>query len=329
MLTMSPDQLDIDLAALEQAVERVSANLLDLDLDSDRRFLDAATLDVERAARLQAADAEIADLWQQEKMLEELLERARRLRKRSWIVPQSEQELQELLHGDSIVLEGSDVPLAERRLTGDARRVLRMTPFELLERMSASFEQAKAVFASIAAELAEVAKLSQELVARLEAARAHLTALRTLSSEGAQAHEALRGRITGEAAPPPLEVDTGLDGQLQHIAQLAQDGDWTTAHAELARWTNSMQALTDRARAIVAANRAPIENRNRLRGMLDAYRAKAGRLGLVEEPEMEELFARARAALFTAPTDLDAASELVRAYQERVNAAQTSGGGLR
>ena len=64
------------------------------------------------------------------------------------------------------------------------------------------------------------------------------------------------------------------------------------------------------------ANRAPLATRNELRGRLDAYRAKAYRLGLLENPALAALYARAQEVLFTAPTDLAAADELVRRYQQ-------------
>jgi hypothetical protein len=391
---MAGDRLDQELSNLDDALQRVQANLLELELDSDRRFIDASSLQGESAARLQAADDAIAECWQHHRLLTELLERARALRKRGWLAAGHEQELTELLEGRSIVLEGSEVPLAERHLLGDSRVKLQLTPAQLLERMAASFDEAKAVFAQVAAatrssvpalraaqdriaqairladrlgvrsrpdlhaaeaklapladrvvhdplsvdpaeidavarsveqigtELTGIVALSEEIVGRLDEAREQLTALRDLAGEGAQAHEALRARIADRHTPEPLVVGTELDRQLDRIGQLAQEGDWPAAHDELERFTDSLQALSERARAIVAANREPIETRNRLRAMLDAYQVKAGRLGLVEDADAAELFARAREELYRAPTDLDAATELVRRYQQRILAKE-------
>jgi hypothetical protein len=49
---------------------------------------------------------------------------------------------------------------------------------------------------------------------------------------------------------------------------------------------------------------------------------KARRLGLVEDPELEQTFARAHKALYTAPTDLALVAQLVRRYQELIGSAQ-------
>ncbi len=70
------------------------------------------------------------------------------------------------------------------------------------------------------------------------------------------------------------------------------------------------------------ANRAPIEARNQLRALLEAYQVKAGRLGAVEDPELARIFAQAHQALYTAPTDLALVAQLVRRYQEILSAAR-------
>jgi hypothetical protein len=53
--------------------------------------------------------------------------------------------------------------------------------------------------------------------------------------------------------------------------------------------------------------------------LLDAYQVKAKRLGLLEDVLVADAFARAQAALYNAPTDLNVAAQLVRAYQETIN----------
>ena len=45
------------------------------------------------------------------------------------------------------------------------------------------------------------------------------------------------------------------------------------------------------------------------------------RLGAVQDPELERIFAAAHQALYTAPSDLANAAQLVRRYQETLNGA--------
>ena len=61
-----------------------------------------------------------------------------------------------------------------------------------------------------------------------------------------------------------------------------------------------------------------------MRALLDAYQVKAKRLGVLEDREVADSYARAQAVLYNAPTDLNLAAQLVRAYQEMVNGSPSS-----
>ena len=50
---------------------------------------------------------------------------------------------------------------------------------------------------------------------------------------------------------------------------------------------------------------------------------KAQRLGVVEDPELEQIFSSAHEALYTAPTDLALVAQLIRRYQELIGSAGT------
>jgi hypothetical protein len=97
---------------------------------------------------------------------------------------------------------------------------------------------------------------------------------------------------------------------------MSAQGDWRAAGNLLVQWTTRCRDALDEAQRALAANEAPVATRNELRGRLDAYRAKAYRLGLLEDPAVAGLYARAQDALFTAPTDLEKAEQLLRRYQQ-------------
>jgi len=58
--------------------------------------------------------------------------------------------------------------------------------------------------------------------------------------------------------------------------------------------------------------------RDELRGLLDAYRAKAGRLGGAEDTVLDASYRQAHDLLWTAPCDLVAATAAVTGYQQAV-----------
>lgn len=67
------------------------------------------------------------------------------------------------------------------------------------------------------------------------------------------------------------------------------------------------------------ANKAPVETRQELRGRLDALKAKALARGLAEDAILYELAENAKRLLYTRPTPLDKAAQLVSQYEKRLN----------
>ena len=385
---MSREEPIHELTRLQEASDRVAANLVELEIDSSRQLLEVSRLSGRSADRWSEASAALTDLWRWQGQLGQLLERADKLRG-----PWRSNELRSLLVGQSIELTRSEVPLAERDLLGSSEVTIRCTAAELLERMSRAFDEAKTVVAkfgeawsaltprvtaaqaeldraqAIAAGLGEphrrdldeaanavarlatatsadplstapesldrlldslheirrdldaTAALRREFDARLADARARLATLETTAAEGRAAHEEALVKISVPTAPGPSAPQDDLGAELDEIASLARSGAWRDARHRLDAWTSRTEALLDEARQAVRANRAPIEARNQFRALLEAYQVKAQRLGVVEDPELEETFARAHEALYTAPTDLALVAQLVRRYQELIGSA--------
>jgi hypothetical protein len=171
-------------------------------------------------------------------------------------------------------------------------------------------------------DLEATAALRRNLDARLSDARARLARLDAVLRECRVAHHELQVKIAGPGAPAPPPASEREAGELDEIAALAGSGAWREARRRLDAWSERMSAALEHGESALRANRAPLQARNQLRALLEAYQVKAGRLGAIEDPEVERIFAQAQDALFTAPTDLAAAAQLVRRYQERLNTAQ-------
>jgi len=381
------DSID-ELTRLQEARDRVAANLVELEIDSSRQLLDVSTLTGRSAERWSRASSALTDLWRWQGQLGQLLERAEKLRG-----PWRANELRSLLGGESIELTRSEVPLAERDLLGDSEIIVFCTAEDLLERMSHAFDEAKAVVAQFGEawaaltprvtaahtaldeaqalavglgetdrrDLGEAARavsrltssasadplatapgeldrlidslheirrdldatvaLRREFDARIADARALLASLEATNGELRAAHQEALVKILAPTAPEPSAPPDDPAAELDEIASLARAAAWRDARHKLDRWTWRTEALLADARRDLRANRAPIEARNQFRALLDAYQVKAQRLGVVEDPELAHLFARAHEALYTAPTDLALVAQLVRRYQERISAA--------
>ena len=144
-----------------------------------------------------------------------------------------------------------------------------------------------------------------------------LAELREAESEA----EAARAELLRKIASPPVSeavpprVSPELEAQLAQVHDLCSAGAWRLAGETLGQWTQRTEDLLDQTRRLTAATRRPIVERNRLRGLLDAYRAKAAGLGMLEDDELGEYLNTAQDALYTAPTDLDFAAGLVDRYR--------------
>ena len=385
---MKPDDLDRELKRLEEARERIAANLVELEIDPARQLLEARVLTGESATRWSTASAALNDLWEWSALLERFLARANELRHAS----RRATELESLISGPSIELARTPVPLAERDLLGSSEVTERCTASDLLERMSRAFDSVKTVVAdfgqawnaftprltaaravldqaqALAASLGEAGRtdlvqaadrlarltallsadplsvapkdvdglrdcvesmrreleagiaLRGTLEAKLADSRALLAQLRAVAEEARSAHQELLVKIAAPSAPAAAEVPIDLENELDQIAAVARSGAWRDARHRLDHWTTQIAERLSEAQRILRANRAPIEARNQLRALLEAYQVKAGRLGAIEDPELEQIFTDAHQALYTAPTDLAQVAQLVGRYQEILNA---------
>lgn len=151
--------------------------------------------------------------------------------------------------------------------------------------------------------------------------------LRALLDQVASAEERLGvayARATQKIA------DTGLPPRPASVAvlrvRLAElDGLFRACRwSQLADGAAAIEQAAVRARAradeLREAADGLVARRDELRGRLEAYRAKAARLGYAEHDELTAVHSRARELLYTAPCDLPGATRAVFAYQQALAA---------
>lgn len=168
------------------------------------------------------------------------------------------------------------------------------------------------------------------LPADLGAARAQLAAIEALASEGADSMVRARARIAEPAGLlTPLDPARGgnqaLRPWLARIEGESSAGAWESAANALVAWRRAAEAWQADVSRVAVANGAPLARRNELRGLLDAYRAKAQAFGRDEDGVLTGMHTCARDVLYAAPCDLDRAERLVGEYVEAVNTAARGG----
>ncbi|MEU0438932.1 hypothetical protein ABZ202_03925 [Streptomyces sp. NPDC006186] len=137
-----------------------------------------------------------------------------------------------------------------------------------------------------------------------------------------------RGEVLAKIAATEVPVVSGpptvLQEQLATAAEYRRHAQWHRLSPLLEELEQKAEEELLRARESLTAVTAPLAVRAELRGRLDAYKAKVARLGLAEDPELVELYERARRMLWSAPCDLRVAEQAVLRYQRA--AAEALGG---
>ncbi|WP_324783915.1 hypothetical protein [Streptomyces sp. H51] len=163
-------------------------------------------------------------------------------------------------------------------------------------------------------------------------AEARLVKLRDLLSRAdrtlAEARAA-RGEVLAKIAATEVPVVSGpptvLQEQLATAAEYRRHAQWHRLSPLLESLERKAEDELLRARESLTAVTAPLAVRAELRGRLDAYKAKAARHGLAEDPLLVERYDAARRMLWSAPCDLRVAAQAVLRYQQAVAEALGSG----
>jgi hypothetical protein len=174
--------------------------------------------------------------------------------------------------------------------------------------------------------LAEAARVRDEFPRRVAALRQSVGELATAEATTEQSYQLVGAKIADPGLPPPPAAAPALLGRVPALEQASQPGQstvavqWRHLADEMSTLELDVAAAADRARQLREAADGLLGRRNELRGRLEAYRAKAARLGFAEQSELTARHGQARELLYTSPCDLPAATRAVRAYQESLAA---------
>ena len=172
--------------------------------------------------------------------------------------------------------------------------------------------------AAAASRVDELVRLRDEARQRIAELTTATATARSARADAVAAWRQAATKIAAGALPPQPGDLADQSARLAGLGTLLAGGRWTRLASELDLLDRELATATagfkEAERAVVAA----MAKRDELRGLLGAYRAKAARLGAVEDPGLAERYDRARDLLWTAPCDLAAAEAAVASYQQAV-----------
>lgn len=175
---------------------------------------------------------------------------------------------------------------------------------------------------AIEACLAEREATRDGWAARYRTAADAVAALDPLHDREAQARREALDRVAGAGLPVPPDPRPALRQRLAALPTQRPDAVSLTA---LPRLVADVAAAADAVRAALGRAAGLADRRIELAGRFAAYRAKALRLGVSDDPEVTALAAQVRGLLASPPTDLHALTPALVAYQQRVNGAAEEG----
>jgi hypothetical protein len=169
--------------------------------------------------------------------------------------------------------------------------------------------------AAVAARSADLARTRDGARQRIAAVTAAADAARAAHEDTAAACLRAAAKIT---AVPLVPADPDLFARIAALDTLLAGGRWTRLSSELDLIERELASATSNSRDTERTVAALLGRRDELRGLFDAYKAKAARLGAIEDPSLAARYDQARELLWTAPCDLTAAADAVNRFQQAV-----------
>ncbi len=135
--------------------------------------------------------------------------------------------------------------------------------------------------------------------------------------------------VAASALPPLPLTTTQVEDAGRWLARLdammAQPANRASVKVGARRWLDEARQHLDHEQTVIRANQALLDERQELRGRLDALTAKAAGSGWAEDTALADGARAARALLYRRPTPLEQARELVARYQTTLHARTTGG----
>ncbi|MDL4773670.1 hypothetical protein [Actinomadura xylanilytica] len=227
-------------------------------------------------------------------------------------------------------LEGTRHPELDRlgRELTALGQVVRTDPLSLVRDGRADtgrLDRVRSALSGLRDELTEMTALRSEYPARMAQITGAVEEAETAARRALEARETALLKIASPGLPePPPRAE--LRDRLDVLDGLREAERWADLARRVAELERMAAAELERARADLRLSTGLLDRRGELRGRLEAYRAKAARLGMAEDERLTILYGQARELLWTAPCDLRRSTAAVAEYQRAIKACESGTG---
>ncbi|GAA4628072.1 hypothetical protein GCM10023196_042920 [Actinoallomurus vinaceus] len=202
------------------------------------------------------------------------------------------------------------------RLKGDLDGLRETVRTDPLSMRPAAFDGVDAALGALRSRLEEAVRVRAEFDVRLRRIEETIGLIRAAEDEALRVRDQVLAKIASPMLPDLPESSAALADRLAALG--AVPGRWIDLAERVTQLEEAAANALEQARTTVRTIAGLLERRDELRGRLDAYRAKAGRLGGSEDPGLTDLYQRAHDLLWTSPCDLRRATAALAEYQRAI-----------
>ncbi|CAN5193728.1 hypothetical protein BH11CYA1_BH11CYA1_23480 [soil metagenome] len=171
--------------------------------------------------------------------------------------------------------------------------------------------------------LGQLKALKNQVVSQLAEAEQALAHLKTTHANSLQAVEERKAKLTVEhedqlTMPLDAKVIDQLETWLERLKTTVKDGKFQAASVGLVNWTAQVLNRTSSAESAFQANDALLRERRDMRGLIQALKVRAAAEGMAEDAVLAAMFSQVSQLLYSRPTPMTEARQLVKEYQDKV-----------
>jgi hypothetical protein len=212
-------------------------------------------------------------------------------------------------------------------------RVVRTDPLSLVRdgrADTARLDRVRTALTALGDELAGVARMREDYAGHIARVTACIEEVEDTEQRARDAYATVLIKIHAPNVPAPARgLAVELRDRLTALERLREAGRWVELAGCFAGLERAAGEALERAQGELRLSTGLLDRRGELRGRLEAYRAKAARLGLAEDERLTGLYGEARDVLWTAPCDLRRATAVVAEYQRAIRACESETGSRR
>jgi hypothetical protein len=210
---------------------------------------------------------------------------------------------------------GVDDPEPHRIREGIAE-IRRLALADPLAVDTAAAARLPADLSAVRARLSKLAGARDTFTERMSRIGALIGEVETAQNESLTARATVLEKIASPGLPRTVDTVSQLRARLDELPELWKAAQWRHLSLGMDGLERDATSALAEARTQLRAITGLLDRRLELRGRLEAYRAKASRLGHAEDRELGALHREAHDVLYTIPCDLPAATRAVNRYQQ-------------